>query len=552
MTTKKMLLLATSLTMIAAPVAAAPATAGDRDARIDALQSQLNAIAAELQALRAGAGSAAPAAGTATAAATPTTPTSPNTAGTPALTGTTGSGQGVVASLNAKTFGAGTPSSPGVASLNEGHPGIATADGRFTANLLAVMQFDVADYFQGSAGPLASDFRRGGAVADTGHARNLQDGSTFRRARFGIAGKAFGDFEYTALFAFDGAGSEDNGHIQELWLQYSGIKPLHIRVGAFRPSLGLEDQGSTNGMPFLERPASTDIGASLAGGDFREAGQIVANSDRFYASAAVTGRLATTAGAATVQPYRDPLGFVGRVAAVAYRDDNTLVHVGAHGSYVDHPANTAGPDANGLSALGAIQLRERPELRVDGTRLIDTGAIAAAHAYSAGAEGAIQYRNLLLQGEYEYYGIDRGPSALSDPHFSGFYVEGTWVITGQRRRYNTGNFAFDGPVIKGSFNPFKGSWGAWELAARYSSTDLDYNAGTTGSAPLANAVRGGSQHIAAAALNWYLNPIMRVIFQYQHVAVDRLSPNAATYLTPVGAFVGQSYDDLAARFQFAF
>lgn len=546
MTTIRTLLLATALTAVAAPAAAQ--TDAERNARIDALQSQLNTIAAQLQALRAASPGAAPAT-TVAGSTTPTTPTSPNTAEAPALTG---SGGTATASLTAKPFSATTPTSPGIARLDAGRPTIATPDGRFTANLLAVMQFDVADYFQGNAGPLGSDFRRGGAAADTAHARNLQDGSTFRRARFGIAGKAFGDFEYTALFAFDGAGSEDNGHIQELWLQYSGIKPLHFRVGAFRPSLGLEDQGSTNGMPFLERPASTDIGASLAGGDFREAGQIVANTDRFYASAAVTGRLVTTAGAATVQPYRDPLGFVGRVAAVAYRDADTVVHVGAHGSYVDHAANTAGPDANGVSALGTIQLRERPELRVDGTRLIDTGAIAATHAYSVGAEGAFQYRNLLLQGEYEYYGLDRGPSALADPHFSGFYVEGTWVITGQRRRYNSGNFAFDGPAVTKSFNPFAGEWGAWELAARYSSVDLNDNAGAQGSAPAAAAVRGGSQHIATAALNWYLNPIMRIMFQYQHVNVDRLSPNATTYLTPVGAFIGQSYDDLAARFQFAF
>ncbi len=414
------------------------------------------------------------------------------------------------------------------------------------------MQFDVADYFQTHAGPLVTDFRRGGSATDTAHARNLQDGSTFRRARFGIAGKAFGDFEYTALFAFDGAGSEDNGHIQELWLQYSGLKPAHFRVGAFRPSLGLEDQGSTNGMPFLERPASSDVAASLAGGDFREAGQVVVTTDRFYAAGAVTGRLVTTAGAATVQPYRDPLGFTGRVAAVAYRDADTLVHVGAHGSYVAHPANTAGPDVNGVSAPGTAQLRERPELRVDGTRLIDSGAIAAAHAYSAGAEGAVQYRNLLVQGEYEYIGIDRGPSPLADPHFSGFYVEGTWVITGQRRRYNPGNFAFDGPEVKSVFNPLTGQWGAFELAARYSSLDHNYDAGTGGAAIPADGIRGGSQHIAAAALNWYLNPIMRIMFQYQHVTIDRLSPNGVTYLTPVGAFVGQTYDTGAARFQFAF
>ena len=550
MTMIKTLLLETALTAVAAPAAAQ--TEAERNARIDALQAQLNGIAAELQALRAAAPGAAPAGSGSRA---DTTPSSPATADGGVALGTataaTG-GSGEVAGDRHRIFGAGTPSSPATARIDAGKPVITTADGRLTASLLAVMQFDVADYFQDNAGPLASDFRRGGAAGDTAHARNLQDGSTFRRARFGVAGKAFGDFEYTALFAFDGAGSEDNGHIQELWLQYSGFKPAHIRVGAFRPSLGLEDQGSTNGMPFLERPASTDIGASLAGGDFREAAQVVANNDRFYAAGSVTGRLVTTAGAATVQPYRDPLGFIGRVAAVAYRSDDALVHLGAHGSYGDRPANTAGPDATGATPLGTIQLRERPELRVDGTRLVDTGALSAAHAYSAGAEGAVEYRNLLLQGEYEFIGIDRGNPAYVNPRFTGFYVEGTWVITGQRRRYNTGNFAFDGPAVTDSFNPLAGHWGAWELAGRYSGLNLNAGAGAPGTAPAIDAVRGGSQHIVTAALNWYLDPIIRVMFEYQHVAIDRLSPNATMYLTPVGAFVGQNYDDVAARFQFAF
>ncbi len=550
MTTIRTLLLATALTALAGPAFAAEPTPAERDARIDALQAQLNAIAAELATLRAASPAATPATTVATAAGTPT---SPATASSGTVISAAGiNPAGVDENGRQRIFGAGVPSSPGTARIDAGRPIIATADGRFTASLLAVMQFDVADYFQGAAGPLATDFRRGGVVADTAHARNLQDGSTFRRARFGIAGKAFGDFEYTALFAFDGAGSEDNGHIQELWFQYSGLKPFHARVGAFRPSLGLEDQGSTNGMPFLERPTSTDVGASLAGGDFREAAQIVANSDRWYASGAITGRLVTTAGAATVQPYQDPLGFIGRVAAVVYKDDNTLVHVGAHGTYVDHPANTAGPDVAAGTAIATIDLRERPELRVDGTRLIDTGAISAAHAYTAGAEGAVQYKNFLLQGEYERIGIDRRNSPLADPHFDGFYVEGTWVITGERRRYNTGNFAFDGPAVTQSFNPLTGQWGAFELAARYSSLDLNFDSGTAGSAPAADAVRGGSQHIATAALNWYLNPIMRIMFEYQHVEIGRLSPNAATFLTPVGANVGQTYSTGAARFQFAF
>ena len=42
------------------------------------------------------------------------------------------------------------------------------------------------------------------------------------------------------------------------------------------------------------------------------------------------------------------------------------------------------------------------------------------------------------------------------------------------------------------------------------------------------------------------------MFEYQHVNIDRLSPSAATYMTPVGAEVGQSYNTIAVRSQLAF
>src|SRR5262249_47922028 len=133
------------------------------------------------------------------------------------------------------------PTAGGV-TIVAGKPSIQSADGRFTANLHGVMQFDAADYSQAKAGPLASDFRRGAPPADTAHARDRSSGSTFRRARIGIEGKAFGDWEYNLLYEYGGAGEEDAGHIQEMWLQYSGLKPFHIRIGAYPPSVGLNDQ----------------------------------------------------------------------------------------------------------------------------------------------------------------------------------------------------------------------------------------------------------------------------------------------------------------------
>ena len=268
MTKIETLLLVTALTAAGAPTVAAPATSAERDARIEVLQAQLNAIAAELQTLR-----MAPGDSGGVKMASPKTPTGLATIDGVPSGGSTikaGGGSSDSAADRPRIFGSGIPSSPATARIDAGRPFITTADGRLTASLLAVMQFDVANYFQDAAGPLA---------------------------------------------------------------------------------------------------------------------------------------------------------------------------------------------------LATLDLRERPELRVDGTRLVDSGAIAIAHAYTVGAEGAVQYRNLLLQGEYERIGLDRRSSQLSDPQFAGFYIEGTWIITGERRRYNLGNFAFDGPAVDGSFNPLAGHWGALEVAA---------------------------------------------------------------------------------------
>jgi phosphate-selective porin OprO/OprP len=55
------------------------------------------------------------------------------------------------------------PAAPAVVSLAAGRPSIASNDGQFTANLHAVMNFDAAQYNQASAGPIATDLRRGAA-----------------------------------------------------------------------------------------------------------------------------------------------------------------------------------------------------------------------------------------------------------------------------------------------------------------------------------------------------------------------------------------------------
>ena len=464
--------------------------------------------------------------------------------------------------------------------IANGKPGIASADGKFTANFHVVAQLDGAAYEQQSPAATTTDLRRSGpalgasiANVDLTHARELKSGDDFRRARIGVDGTAFGDWDYRILFDFGGSGVENAGQLYETWIQYSGFKPFKFRVGAFSPSIGLDDQASTSSMPFLERAAVSDIVRGMAAGDTRTAAQIFAGGDHWLANFAVTGRTigvipsgssvvltstpsATSAVAVNVGPqqtYGDQLGLVGRLAATPIHGSDYLIHVGVNASDVVAPPNTVGVANNGLTALNAkvIAFSNTPELRVDGTKLINTGNINAKSSDTEGVEFAAQKQNFLLQAEYQNLRVVRS-DGFGSPDFHGYYVSGTWVLTGERRTYNNQSGAFDAVPVAHPFDLKTGSLGAWELGFRYSDINLNYRNGSAGTAPSADAVRGGEEKNTTVALNWYPNNVVRFMFDYAHVDLNRLSPNATIYQTPTGAEIGQHYDVISGRAQFAF
>ncbi|HTX49299.1 MAG TPA: porin [Caulobacteraceae bacterium] len=461
-------------------------------------------------------------------------------------------------------------------SFPNGRPTFATADGQFTASLRGQLQLDTATYFQPPPGPTSTDLRRDGPAlgssasnTDAAHARDLKDGTLWRRARIGIDGTAYGDWDYRLLFDFGGSGVEDAGQLYEGWAQYSGLRPFHFRVGAWPQSIGLEDQMSTNAQLFLERPAIADVARALAAGDTRIGAGGFGYEDRWFVSFDVTGRTigvvntgayitSTTAGSSsadvgTGQTFGDQVGLVGRAVYTPLEGKDWRLNLGVHGSYVDRPGDTAGPGTNGLipDTGFAVRLRDTPELRVDGAQFIDTGAIPARNADTLGGEAAAEWRSLFVEGEYESIHVDRSDGQAS-PTFSGWYVEGSWMLTGESRLYNASTGAFDGPAIAHPFSPSGGTWGALELAARYSDADLNFDAGVPGAAPPPAGVRGGDQRIWSVGLNWYPNAVIHVMFDVDRVSIDRLSPSATTFSTPVGAQIGQSFTAVAVRTQAAF
>ena len=184
----------------------------------------------------------------------------------------------------------------------------------------------------------------------------------------------------------------------------------------------------------------------------------------------------------------------------------------------------------------------------DGTRLIGTGNINATKAKIWGTEAAANYKNLYAQAGYFGFALDRRASTLPNPDFAGWYVQGTWILTGEARRYNTASATWSSPRPDKPFSITNGGIGAWELAARYSVLDLNYNQGVLGSNVVAalGGIRGGKQKTATAGVNWYPNNAVRFLFNYERTDIHRLATVA-----PFGE-IGQTVDVLTARAQLQF
>ena len=442
--------------------------------------------------------------------------------------------------------------------LNNSRFGFASADGRSTLAVRALVQADAAHYAQGGAGPLAADYRRGsvGATAnrEVNGARDLSDGLYFRRARLGIDGTISSDFGYRLVTEFGGGGTEGPARINDAWISYGGFAPFTVQLGAYAPPANMEDSTAPDETLLIERATPAELSRTLGGADGRTALTVRANGQRWTAAATLTGRTVYDA-----EVYDSQTALVARGGGLVAAGEDYDVHLGASGTWVIHPAD-AGIDATGVRY--GVRLRDRPELRVDGTRLIDTGAIDAEHAWATGLEFGANWRNLLLQTEDFRFGLKRrNAPTLDNPRFGGWYAQASWVLTGERHRYNpsTGSFRSPRPFVPLSSG---GGRGAWELALRYSHTDLNFHAGAAGSAPAADSIRGGVQDIWTVGINLYANPNLRWQLNYLRIDVDRLNPRtsaatsapfgAAPATPPVGVQIGQTLSAWALRTQYGF
>src|SRR5581483_4792829 len=92
---------------------------------------------------------------------------------------------------------------------------------------------------------------------------------------------------------------------------------------------------------------------------------------------------------------------LGRISERLWTDGISNFQIGASGANVFY----TGSGVNG--GAQALNFQDRPEIRVDGTRLISTGGIAAKTGHMFAADFGGNWQNFFLGGEYADFTADR-------------------------------------------------------------------------------------------------------------------------------------------------
>jgi phosphate-selective porin OprO and OprP len=476
------------------------------------------------------------------------------------------------------------------------HFGFSDATGDNTVELFGRLHLDTGGYTNYRPAPMTLD-RKG-----------LSDGIDLRRARIGVVGTFMSDWHYAFVYDFGNtADSNDLNNalanansstspttsntflsgVENAFITYNGFYshgqqfPVAFDFGIMDVPWTLEEATSSNDTMFLERSSAQVVATAFGGGDFRSALGARSNNDRYWLGAFLTGpnsgalhtegascntgTVAVTPGTPCVTSAQmtglgPQLSFMARGAYQLVQQQNATFHIGFN--YADLFAPRAGDN------LAAIQLTDRPELRIDPTTFLNTGNIPASGGQVYGAEVAASYNNFFAQGEYYHYviqsraGVPALPGNLQGGvpgptlNFDGGYLQASYSIGGTRH-YDPTRGAYTGVIPEVPMTPGSPSWGALELAARFTIIDLNspyLTTATLGPAYSAPGVfsggtttyGGGKETSYGVGLNWYPNNNMKFMLDYEHLVINNPQFfNGANYR-------GASIDWIAARSQIVF
>jgi len=353
-----------------------------------------------------------------------------------------------------------------------------------------------------------------------GSKNEMSNGTHFRRLVFAMKTSFYNDWQ--AEFDFDlaeGEAGERGIELRDMWIKYTVPNAnMSFQVGHFKEPFGLERLNSSRLLLFLERATPSSAFAM---------GRRVGFSGRYWNNVGqITGAIMGHEPGTRIDKGQRDEGYSTNVrltlAPVNHHGKN--LHIGGAWSYKipgavsDMPENT-------------IEISSRHETYVSNPKLLHTGDIKDVNYYTRyGAEMLAVHGPLYFQTEAMGLTVERW---YDQPQvkLKGGYAMLAWVVTGETRYY----YIDEGEI--GPIEKPKHSWGALELAARFSTLDLnDLDAG----------IHGGKSLQWMLGVNYYPNPNIKLQFNYSQVDFDQ-------YATRKGNLIGDDdHSFIQFRFQASF
>lgn len=379
----------------------------------------------------------------------------------------------------------------------------ASADGSYKFRLAGRIQFDGA-FFSGD------ENRNGNALG-------------IRRGRIGF--KATVAKDWTAELDVDFA--ENAVDIKDAYIGYEGIKNSAIQAGNFKMPFGMDQLVSSRDIWFLER-AYVDAwapGRRLAVG-------YLYGVDKFSAAATVFTQEIGEDTTGIDQGW----GWAARGTwAPVMTSETRAIHIGAAATG-RQPEAAVGSGSTKPPQVHIVEFSSRPEVsKIARAKYLNTGDMGEVDwVQQYGLELAGVWDAFAWMAEYQTTDVSRrsGAANLSDHDFDGWYGQVAYVFNGKRK------YAGDEGLVD-KVTPGKG--GAWELAARYSTMDLN-------DITPVDPIKGGEAKNITFGLNYYPTYNIRLMLNWTSVDNDEYAKPKKLY----GAIPGDDFSVFQFRAQFAF
>jgi phosphate-selective porin OprO/OprP len=390
-----------------------------------------------------------------------------------------------------------------------------------------------------------------------------------RQARIVLEGHVFKDIFFKIMPDF-AQNSNTSNLLPDAYVDFAYVPQASLLVGKYKPSIGLERLQGDSNTAFLERAFPTnlapnrDVGLQLHGAFAMPGYKIETAPGPIDTKNAFTYQVGITDGTGDsgnsygsggpTQSFANNKEFDGRIFAQPFQHSGydwlEGFGVGLSGSF-------SNPDHQTLQAqrtpLGQSQFIDYTQLNAN----TQTGArtITADGNSNRIYPQAFWYKGPFgLMGEYVASTQTLNASGAGTSKVNNItqtntaaQVQVSYVVTGEDN-------AFEGVKPMRNFDPFNGSWGALQLAARWTQLNVDSD-----TFKILDPTKSASKAVAGTfGANWFLNKYALIRFDYEYVSFDGGAGTSKT--TGTGSKAVTTYNIanrpseqvISTRFQLAF